>query len=786
MSLVKLIYTHPADIWKYFQSQEINECLIVTPNPAFSDGLRLQIQEQGLSSKIQVDTISNFAKTEIKKSFSNDFNEKYIKNSELFLILSSIWNGQKLGDYYDYQKIFKLLTDLRSFSIDHSLFHEYFEVINEDLVPKVGFLWKFMDQAQLWDEQSLYNKMLEIDYEESRTFCFMGFDFISGNQVDLINHIASHSNVYIPLPDGIQQIENPLDWTDWLKGEERVIETSYEDTSTYYINFEQSTLYESYFGLLNQLDSKDLKFITCCNSSLTLEDEIPFITDNTVFKSPVEIFASELEKIKNEFISKFTQETNLEEFIEHLESCINLSIKSEKIKELKVYSDAKILIGKLSDLFTTFRKIDNFIIKSLFEVLEMNLPRINFITKSTESNCIYRSFKHIGIPVRETDSTLMIIKKEYSDFSFYREFDESLYKLTSIGPVRRFDFEHQLKKINFKNSLKGKKSFILIEKGVIDENPSWNEVLSEIPNLTEKELESSLKRQFTESHKVIKRVKRSSLSASSIQTFIDCPRRFYYNYIEKYNLNIESNLDFNPRDEGILFHKIVETIFKNEKKLQEANLSEISEAILSEYISKNGKILKESDYLSTLLKIKKLSRNVLEKIMPLKALSEIKSFSFESQFNDQVDNVNYHGYIDFIVETEEGVIIFDLKRSSTSIPSAKSFGQFDAVQLWFYASHFLSLPVIGVGYLCGSDVEKSVFFSQSDVCKKLNIKFRRSGRYLGLTTLMKFNFLNYKEFELKVSSEINSKEQVFAPLPKDKNTCDYCAFEPICAKEGSL
>jgi hypothetical protein len=417
LSLSKLIYSNSTDIFDHISSCDQSSVIVITPNPVFADALRLQIAEIENNEKFTVDTISNFVKRQIKLNYEDEFAKNYIKNSELFLYLTIAWDQQGFGDFYEFKKGFKLLTDLRSFSTNLDLFAEYFDVIDEEEAKKIKFLWSFMDVAELWDEQKLYLLLSSLVFEEDVSFCFIGFDFLSGNQIDAINSIGSQTKVYVPLPEGLIEKCNSLDWVDWLEGEVVNLGSSDEVENVEIEFFDQSTLYDSFLSKLSDLDSKDSLFITCCDPAASIESEIQFILDRTNFKIPVDIFETELFDLENLFQADLKSYSRCQDLRLKFVELINTSIKLNSYKNIKIYSELLKLLDNLNEKFPQIETISNVTLKALMEVLTMNLPRINFTSKTSSGNWSYRGYKHLGIPLKKNDIIFLIIKKKYPDFS---------------------------------------------------------------------------------------------------------------------------------------------------------------------------------------------------------------------------------------------------------------------------------------------------------------------------------------------------------------------------------
>src|SRR5690606_1207928 len=73
-------------------------------------------------------------------------------------------------------------------------------------------------------------------------------------------------------------------------------------------------------------------------------------------------------------------------------------------------------------------------------------------------------------------------------------------------------------------------------------------------------------------------------SASKLQTFLDCPRKFYFSYIDKVFPDIQLEKDFDPMTSGTIIHEIIERFFKDDLKDEE--LKKLTAEIMGIYIKK--------------------------------------------------------------------------------------------------------------------------------------------------------------------------------------------------------
>lgn len=132
--------------------------------------------------------------------------------------------------------------------------------------------------------------------------------------------------------------------------------------------------------------------------------------------------------------------------------------------------------------------------------------------------------------------------------------------------------------------------------------------------------------------------------------------------------------------------------------------------------------------------------------------------------------------IDCILHLEKGVILIDFKRTSFSIPIKEQIAELRKIQLPFYWYHYNNLKekeVLGIGYVCLEDSDKSqIYFNGKDIEK---IKIKKLNDF-------EDGFLEkYCEFEKEQKEKIE-KDTEFNPKPIDKKICMYCEVKNICPR----
>ena len=118
------------------------------------------------------------------------------------------------------------------------------------------------------------------------------------------------------------------------------------------------------------------------------------------------------------------------------------------------------------------------------------------------------------------------------------------------------------------------------------------------------------------------------------------------------------------------------------------------------------------------------------------------------------------GFIDCILTHENGVHIFDFKRSVASIGSKKEILSFEKIQLWVYRFALeRNFKVIQWGYINLSD--------GSDLL--INDQQTQQGEM-------------FNDFLAQLIESFKT-EKKFHPKPRNSKVCNFCDLQLICPKE---
>ncbi|MCO4792505.1 MAG: PD-(D/E)XK nuclease family protein [Bacteriovoracaceae bacterium] len=785
---------HSLDFLK--DSKELETC-IVCPNPtiadAFRDKLELSNDDQ---DRTAVFTIAKYV-SDLVKNFSNEM--KTTRKSELMVILAGVWKSkfQELPPELFHQS-FNIFTDLRSFTLDFNLMEEVLSKLDPEISKVVELFWHIVESPvlELLDEHGSYHllaeKIKESGAEESsKNLIFYGFSHLSGSQVDLLKALSVNNDVFIPINGKALEHAIDFDWPKWLDNDFKIEQREEEEiVEKKYSSFLKNRLGESILSWEKLQDPELDIFIAEKTPSFNQIVEIPvdglFFKTSTNFLRPIikEIFIDLKKSVDSEIPTEQLQEKLQKLF----ENELKKDDKEKDFRKLKVIRLLSLEIAKMLELTDSFSSFGLFELSILEEVVTLNAPRVSSIPLFKEQ----KRGEVKGLAALETFNNkvenALVISGSYSPLKGKEDFysEEIMEILSSIGPVKRPEFEFQLTKAALCEVIQSEKTHLFIEKGLLEHDLNWATVLSQF-KLSEKK-----GKELSTENKVIDVPAKligehpfdvGKMSASRVQTYLDCPRKFYFSYLDKLDHRIVSNEIILPMDLGSLQHKVIEDYMNNNTGWDyEIHVKEVWN-VLNEFVEKNKLNITELDLESYFVEIKNNSGNGIKVLLEFKEVDPTCRFIFEQKLEDE----NVSGSIDCIVESKFGKMILDFKRSSGSIPSAKMIVDFKKIQLWFY-SRYCNLPVeeiAMIGYINLSNISTSMFMifhaELSPIISGMNhfkkLKPKPNVPKFGLSEKLD----EFEKFHLDKWEEVKN-DKTFQIKPSSSNVCGFCPVKTICPR----
>ncbi|GAA7139048.1 ATP-dependent deoxyribonuclease AddB [Helicobacter pylori] len=231
-----------------------------------------------------------------------------------------------------------------------------------------------------------------------------------------------------------------------------------------------------------------------------------------------------------------------------------------------------------------------------------------------------------------------------------------------------------------------------------------------------------------------------SFSASSLNAFLTCKRRFYYHYMKCFK---ESPKDENNSAVGSLLHELLKEAYEKDK-----NPYSLEERLI--WLLKTRENITPKERLDTLVALKKIQAFYLKEKERFNA--KIKILDLEKSFETAIQGVVFKGRIDRVDKTADNeIILLDYKFKS----DLKEIARTD-YQMAIYAFALKNL-----GY---KEPIKAFFYDL------------RKGELLEEDELVLQAKMDHLEFSLipKLKQEIDFKKTL------EVKDCEYCSFKDMC------
>ncbi|RVY13571.1 exonuclease [Helicobacter pylori] len=248
-----------------------------------------------------------------------------------------------------------------------------------------------------------------------------------------------------------------------------------------------------------------------------------------------------------------------------------------------------------------------------------------------------------------------------------------------------------------------------------------------------------------------------SFSASSLNAFLTCKRRFYYHYMKRFK---ESPKDENNSAVGSLLHELLKEAYEKDK-----NPYALEERLI--WLLETRENITPKERLDTLIALKKIQAFYLKEKERFKA--KIKILDLEKSFETIIQGIVFKGRIDRIDKTADNEMILldykfksDLKLDNMSKTQRERLSPIEIAQISTdYQMAIYAFALKSLGY---KGLIKAFFYDL------------RKGELLEEDELILQAKMDHLEFFLipKLKQEIDFEKTLEA---KD---CEYCSFKDMC------
>ena len=788
-----------SDIYQYEWLKRGEFVKIIVPHPKLADGIRETSDRYRPDLNIESITIAEFIKNEISY-WNSDIT--VCKKYRLILELSTIWKKWfPLSSYEEFTGVFDSFTRLRGVTTNFDLVEEVLSKVYMGLgerdVESIKKFWKYLEFRKIYDEHAACSYLVEsyrnlTSNKTSEKMIFYGFSHLSSGQCELVNSMGKLHDIYIPLYASIWEKAEESDWMKWIDAQTLQIPLEKRETKKI------SLIKIKKNGLSKVMRKLPERYCTAKPVEIVLAEKTPdffhvgeLSWGEIFFKIETSVFLNTYTKIFNDMkmALDWKNDIDTQRVLKFLcgiiEKELNKNFEKKDFKIIKIASfihDEIKMWMDLSEENISMKIFDFYVFRN---TLKLNLPR-NYIFPRMEKTMVAKvkgleDIETIGID----GSVIVCATASHGDIEVAEDHltEKMIESFLKIGPVKRKELELAITKENIKDVLGEKSSFLIIEENLIEESALWNSILSDV-NINEivfKNIEERTERDYIKNLKKKKySLNNGKWSSAKIQKYLDCPRSFYYSYVERIHFNPENQQEVEAKELGSLEHKIISTFMEEINAWDEGVHDAFVCDIWEKFLQEKKLILDDLSYKNYFIEIQNYSWRGIKTLLEIKKNYPDAKFSFEVEFVSEI----HRGSIDCVISLGDGMIgIVDFKRSEASVPSQKDILEFKKIQLWYYA-HNLKLhekQLCFFGYLCLAELEKSLLFFDEDIFTlEAFRKIFIDGKVKSCSLKNKKN-----QFEQILADKIDNvlKDERFLPIPQSENMCNFCWMDKVCIRE---
>lgn len=766
------------------------EVVFVAPSPSKADGLRARLLTQ---SSQDVITIAKFTSNLIEKLWDTDAPEVKRK-SELLLIFGILKNKYFPGlGFEQFTQAYNLFSDLRSFTLNQEALTSVLDEQPEEIKRAVQLFWQLLDVTGYQDEHGAYQLITEAlrsreEIEElKKTYIFWGFQHLNGQQVDLLKALAIRYQVIVPFPLELKDKLKRSDWLSWLRDSQVSEKELLSDSPQPKARLVSVNSREIALNLKHFLQEDDQIILGVSKISPLHLDMIPSCQVN--YKIPHQLVQAELRELYSELAVALRKDQTIISTKELLSQLWASTLKNrpgsfKKLKAIQLYQEALAAIEELTDEVV---QVDGFFLKLMNEVVMLNQPRTSFVTMSEVSLSIELKDMSSLDEIKRDRRVLLCIDERFEEIQgLGQNYTEAIQKsLSSLGPLKRNELELLFKQWEFRDLFSHAEVLVLMSESTLKHSLVWKKLFNDIELSPHTDRPVQIERQLKDHFKdVEKKSFDGSFSASKFQTFMDCPRKFYFSYVDKVFPSIALEKDFDPLLSGTIIHEIIEKFHKQNRELSE--LPKLTSEIMQFYINENGLNLPQEIYLKREIIFNQRARNG---VLFLKQLSEVAGEEIEWRMEEEfhlTDDYILRGKIDCIGLGKKNLFLLDFKSTKYSASSTSEIEHLESLQLWTYAkaaSHKIldfKHRHITLGFVVLDDPSDSNLLTNDDSLFD-SLKASKLCKQKMFKESFEDIFQKAQEKMSALTLAIKS-EKVFPAQPRKTNACHFCELTKVCVK----
>ncbi|MBA2404926.1 MAG: PD-(D/E)XK nuclease family protein [Bdellovibrionales bacterium] len=765
----------------------------ITPSPAKADGLRSLLVENSSSDVV---TIAKFTSELVKHLWEGSEPPAVKRKADLLLIFGILKNKYlpQLG-YEQFTQAYNLFSDLRSFTLNEEALSTVMEEQSPEIRQAVELFWRLLDATGYLDEHGAYQKIAEAlrSFEEKeelkKTYIFWGFQHLNGQQVDLLKALSIRYEVIIPFPLVLKEKLKKSDWLSWLrefKVKESDLAVIPQEPKASWLKVNSR---EIAMNLKTLMRPADQIVLGVSKLSPLHMDIVP--SRGVFYKISHQLVQAELQELSYEIKSFMKGKelfSELEAFLNSTQKEIIKSLAQKKafknLKAIELYQDA---LNSIKELTDEEIKIDRFFLKLLHEVVALNQPRTSYVPVSAEELTIDLKDMSSLEDVKRDRRVILCVDDRFDEIqSLGQNYTEAIQKaLSTLGPLKRNELELLFKQWEFHDLFSQGEVLVLMSESTLKHSLIWKRLFSDV-QLIASENKSLLQERVIVDHlgNSEKLAFAGSFSASKFQTFQDCPRKFYFNYVDKIFPSVTLENDFDPMVKGTISHKIIEVFHKTKATIEE--LPHVIKKVMAEFIQEKKLVLTPETFRKHELEFNHRSLNGIQLLNHIDQLmGSPVNWSIEEDFSF-TDEYKLTGKIDCIGRHQNTIFLLDFKSTKYGASSNKEVEQLESLQLWAYAKaaarsieNFEHQSVV-LGFITlDNPSESNLLFTEPELFEKF--KAAKICKQQVFRIPFPELFKSAQEKMLAVSLAIQA-EKIYPARPRKSDACSFCELTKVCIK----
>jgi CRISPR/Cas system-associated exonuclease Cas4 (RecB family) len=466
-------------------------------------------------------------------------------------------------------------------------------------------------------------------------------------------------------------------------------------------------------------------------------------------------------------------------------SAASVRKKSLKMfKAIQLYQDAILTIRQLTEEELV---VDEFFLKLLSDVVSLNQPRTSWVPASRSDLTIDLKDMSSLEDLDRRRRVIICVDDRFDEIQgLGQNYTETIQKtLSALGPLKRNELELLFRQWEFLDLFSQADVLVLMSEGTLKHSIIWKRLFHGI-ELTEFSLPPPRGQRILRDlmMSLVTKSFDGSFSASKFQTFMDCPRKFYFSYVDKITPNVALEKDFDPMVSGTISHKIIEEFHK--QKLTEDRLPVLVKEVMHAFIRERNLSLPREAYLQHEVVF---NHRCLNGIRFLESLQTILGnpirWTLEKEFEVR-EEYFLKGKIDCIGESDGTIVLIDFKSTASAASSSKEVEELESLQLWTYAlgasrfiKDFHSKDII-LGYVSlDKPSESNLLTTSSDLADKIKVS-----KLCRQQTFEKQFPEIFQEAKTKISAVVSAirTEERFPPTPRKPSVCRLCELNKVCVK----